>query len=106
MESVKQAVGLSESNNGGPRVAWIGLGNMGRGMVKNIVEKGSFTSPLAIYNRTTARSEKLVSALPSGKTKVVTSIEDAVADADIIFTCVGDDKAITETIDTALKAPG
>ena len=106
MESIKQAVGLSESSNGGPRVAWIGLGNMGRGMVKNIIEKGSFTSPLAIYNRTTARSEKLASTLPSGKIKVVTSIEDAVANADIIFTCVGDDKAITETIDAALKTPG
>jgi len=64
MESVKQAVGLSESSNGSPRVAWIGLGNMGRGMVKNIVEKGTYTSPLAIYNRTTARSEKLASTLP------------------------------------------
>lgn len=105
MESVKQAVGLSGNNNGGPRVAWIGLGNMGRGMVKNIVEKGTFTSPLAIYNRTPARSEKLASTLPSDRTKVVTSIEEAVADADIIFTCVGDDKAITDTIDTALKSP-
>lgn len=102
MESVKQTVGLGGD---APRVAWIGLGNMGRGMVKNIVEKGSFTSPLAIYNRTTARSEKLASTLPSDKTKVVTSIEEAVNAADIIFTCVGDDKAITETIDTALKSP-
>jgi 3-hydroxyisobutyrate dehydrogenase-like beta-hydroxyacid dehydrogenase len=105
MEAVKQATGLSGNNNSGPRLAWIGLGNMGRGMVKNIVEKGSFTSPLAIYNRTTARSEKLASTLPSDRTKVVTSIEEAVADADIIFTCVGDDTAITDTIDTALKTP-
>ena len=56
---------------------------MGRGMVKNLVEKGDFTAPLAIYNRTTARSEKLTEALPPGKTKVVKSIEDAVAAADI-----------------------
>jgi 3-hydroxyisobutyrate dehydrogenase-like beta-hydroxyacid dehydrogenase len=105
MEAVKQATGLSGNNNSGPRLAWIGLGNMGRGMVKNIVEKGSFTSPLAIYNRTTARSEKLASTLPSDRTRVVTSIEEAVADADIIFTCVGDDEAITDTIDTALKTP-
>ena len=68
---------LSQSNHNAmasqeqkPRLAWIGLGNMGRGMVKNLVEKGDFTSPLAIYNRTTARSEKLAEALPSDKVKV------------------------------------
>ena len=105
MESVKQAVGLGGGSGSGPRVAWIGLGNMGRGMVKNIVEKGTYSAPLAIYNRTTERAEKLASSLPSGKTKVVKSIEEAASQGDIIFTCVGDDKAITDTIDTALKSP-
>ena len=102
MESVKQAVGLSTP---GPRLAWIGLGNMGRGMVKNIVEKGKYSGPLILYNRTQERAEKLSSSLPEGRTKVVSSIEDAVKEADIIFTCVGDDAAIEDTIDTALKAP-
>jgi len=105
MESVKQAVGLGDGSYSGPRVAWIGLGNMGRGMVKNIVEKGSYSAPLAIYNRTVERAEKLSSSLPSGKTKVVKSIQEAVSEGDIIFTCVGDDKAITDTISTALKSP-
>ncbi|KAK6419745.1 hypothetical protein LTR95_017024, partial [Oleoguttula sp. CCFEE 5521] len=85
----------AESN---PRIAWLGLGNMGRGMVKNIVEKGKYTAPLGIYNRTTSRSEKLASTLPSDKVKILTSIEDAVSQADIIFACLGDDKAINETI--------
>jgi 3-hydroxyisobutyrate dehydrogenase-like beta-hydroxyacid dehydrogenase len=93
------------SSNNGPRLAWIGLGNMGRGMVKNIVEKGTYTSPLLIYNRTTVRSEKLASSLPSDKVKVATTIEECVKGADIIFTCVGDDAAIKDTIDTALKVP-
>jgi 3-hydroxyisobutyrate dehydrogenase-like beta-hydroxyacid dehydrogenase len=78
---------------------------MGRGMIKNIVEKGKYTSPLLIYNRTTARAEKLASNLPSDKVKVSTSIEECVQGADIIFACVGDDAAITSTIETALKAP-
>lgn len=86
-------------------MAWIGLGNMGRGMVKNLAEKGSYTAPLVLYNRTTARAEKLSSSLPSGKTSVAQSIEEAVKEADIIFTCVGDDKAIEDTIDAALKGP-
>jgi 3-hydroxyisobutyrate dehydrogenase-like beta-hydroxyacid dehydrogenase len=88
-----------------PRLAWIGLGNMGRGMVKNLAEKGSFSGPVAIYNRTTARSEKLVDSLPAGKGKVATSIADAVKDADIIFLCVANDAAVEESIDAALKSP-
>ena len=91
------------SNTTSPRLAWIGLGNMGRGMVKNIVEKGQFSGPLVIYNRTSARSEKLASELPKDKAKVATTIPEAIKDADIIFTCVGDDKAIEETISAALE---
>nr|OQO32077.1 hypothetical protein B0A51_00615 [Rachicladosporium sp. CCFEE 5018] len=95
---------MASSADNNPRVAWLGLGNMGRGMVKNIVEKGRYTAPLGIYNRTTSRSEKLASTLPSDKVKVLTSVEEAVSRADIIFTCLGDDKAINEIIATALKS--
>lgn len=95
---------MAEAGNN-PRLAWIGLGNMGRGMVKNLAEKGSFNGPIAIYNRTTARTEKLVGTLPAEKGKVVTSIADAVKDADIVFLCVANDAAVEESIDAALKAP-
>lgn len=88
-----------------PRIAWIGLGNMGRGMVKNLVEKGQYTAPLLIYNRTAARTEKLISTLPQGKAKAITSIADAVKGADIIFACVANDQAINETISAALQVP-
>ncbi|PQE15469.1 hypothetical protein CJF31_00009008 [Rutstroemia sp. NJR-2017a BVV2] len=76
---------------------------MGRGMCKNLVEKGQLEKPLIIFNRTTKRAEELSSALPSGKSTVSSSIADLVAKSDIIFTCVGDDAAINETIDAALK---
>lgn len=105
MDQIKQAVGLGDSSAGGPRLAWIGLGNMGRGMVKNLVEKGRYTAPVVVYNRTASRAEKLVSTLPSGKAEVATNIPEAIKDADIIFTCVGDDKAIKETIQACLDAP-
>lgn len=85
-----------------PQIGWIGLGNMGRGMCKNLVEKGPLDKPLILYNRTTKRSEDLSASLPSGKSVVSTSIRDLVSQADIIFTCVGDDKALNEAIDTAL----
>ena len=73
-------------------------------MVKNLVEKGQLDKPIIIFNRTTARSEKLAESLPSGKVKVAKTIDEAVGPADIVFTCVGDDKAIEETIETALKS--
>jgi len=86
-----------------PQLAWIGLGNMGRGMCKNLVEKGQLDKPLIIFNRTEKRATDLSKSLPSGKSTVASTIEEAVSRSDIIFTCVGDDAAINDTIDAALK---
>ena len=72
-------------------------------MCKNLVEKGDLDKPLIIFNRTQKRATDLSKSLPSGKSTVATTIDEAVSKADIIFTCVGDDAAISETIDAALK---
>jgi len=87
-----------------PRVAWIGLGNMGRGMCKNLVEKGPLDKPLVLYNRTPRRSHDLAAQLGSFKTKVAPSIQDAVQDSDMIFMCLSDDVAVTSTVDTILES--
>ncbi|KAI9841959.1 MAG: hypothetical protein M1837_000279 [Sclerophora amabilis] len=79
-----------------PRLAWIGLGNMGRGMVKNIVEKGNLESPLILFNRTRKRAEELSAALPAGRTAVAKDIREVINNADIIFTCLSDDTAILD----------
>lgn len=73
-------------------------------MAKNLVEKGSLTNPLILQNRTQKRADDLSTKLGSDKTKVVASIEEAVESSDLIFTCVGDDAAIKDTISAALKA--
>lgn len=73
-------------------------------MCKNIIEKGDLDKPLILFNRTTKRATDLSNTLASGKSEVTSSIGDLVAKADIIFTCVGDDAAINETIDEALKS--
>jgi 3-hydroxyisobutyrate dehydrogenase-like beta-hydroxyacid dehydrogenase len=72
-------------------------------MCKNLVEKSQLDKPLIIFNRTEKRATDLSKSLPSGKSTVAFSIEDTVSKSDIIFTCVGDDAAINDTIDTALK---
>ncbi|KAL7627613.1 hypothetical protein AAE478_001806 [Parahypoxylon ruwenzoriense] len=86
-----------------PQLLWIGLGNMGRGMVKNLVEKGNLDKPLIIYNRTRKRSEELAATLPEGKTEIVDSLEDGIKKADIIFLIVSNDLAVQSIFDTALK---
>lgn len=87
-----------------PQLAWIGLGNMGRGMCKNLVEKGNLDKPLIIFNRTKQRADDLSSKLGSEKTKVAATMEEAVESSDMIFTCLGDDKAITAAIEQMTKA--
>ncbi|KAI1337437.1 NAD binding domain of 6-phosphogluconate dehydrogenase-domain-containing protein [Xylariaceae sp. FL0016] len=80
-----------------PQLMWIGLGNMGRGMVKNLVEKGNLSKPLIIYNRTKKRADDLAATLPEGKTEVTDSIKDGVQKADIIFCIISNDAAVQET---------
>ncbi|TRX98943.1 hypothetical protein FHL15_000285 [Xylaria flabelliformis] len=87
-----------------PQLMWIGLGNMGRGMSKNLVEKGNLEKPLILYNRTKKRSEDLAASLPAGKTEVVDSIAEGVKKADIIFTIVSNDAAVKEAIGTVLQS--
>ncbi|KAI5841173.1 NAD binding domain of 6-phosphogluconate dehydrogenase-domain-containing protein [Morchella snyderi] len=90
-----------------PQLAWIGLGNMGRGMVKNIVSKANLDKPLIIYNRTGKRSQDFKASLEDpDSVQVVESIEEAVKAADIIFTSLGDDKSVNSVLDTALQVSG
>ncbi|KPI44145.1 putative oxido YfjR [Cyphellophora attinorum] len=85
-----------------PQLAWVGLGNMGRGMCKNLVEKGNLTQKLLVYNRTTKRASDLVAKI--GHAEVSTSLADLVSKADIIFYCLGDDAAVLDTVDELLKS--
>ncbi|KAI1099887.1 6-phosphogluconate dehydrogenase 2 [Jackrogersella minutella] len=86
-----------------PQILWIGLGNMGRGMVKNLVEKGKLDKPVILYNRTRKRAEELAATLPAGKTEIVDSVEEGVKKADIIFTVVSNDAVVQGVFDSLLK---
>ncbi|KAM0199602.1 hypothetical protein ACHAPA_006915 [Fusarium lateritium] len=86
-----------------PMLLWIGLGNMGRGMSKNLVEKGNLDGPLLLYNRSTQRTTEFSATLPAGKTEVITSLADGVSRADVIFSCIANDEAVQETYKTLLE---
>ncbi|KAL3424906.1 hypothetical protein PVAG01_04187 [Phlyctema vagabunda] len=83
-----------------PRIAYVGLGNMGAGMCKNLVAKGNLDSPLLIWNRTASKTEALVARVPN--CEVATSVVDAVTRADIIFSCLSDDKAVLQVFGEVL----
>ncbi|GKU07561.1 6-phosphogluconate dehydrogenase 2 [Fusarium langsethiae] len=87
-----------------PTLLWIGLGNMGRGMSKNIVEKGNLDGPLLLYNRSTKRTTDFSATLPNGKSEVIESLADGVARADIIFSCIANDEAVQETYKAMLES--
>ncbi|EFY85318.1 hypothetical protein J3459_014880 [Metarhizium acridum] len=86
-----------------PTLLWIGLGNMGRGMCRNLVEKGELSSPLLLYNRSAEKAVDVAAKLPSGRTEVVASLEKAVLKADIIFTCVANDDAVRDLFKVMLR---
>ncbi|KAJ9138830.1 6-phosphogluconate dehydrogenase [Pleurostoma richardsiae] len=86
-----------------PKVFFIGLGNIGKGMCKNIVAKAQLGGPLMLYNRTTQRAQELSAQLGDGKTEVVTSIPDGVAKADVVFLSLTNDQVVLSTLDTILQ---
>ena len=69
-----------------PRVAFIGLGRMGRGMAGRTIEAGFDVS---VWNRSKAKAEDLIAR----GARWATSPADAAIDADAVMTMVADDEA-------------
>ena len=72
-------------------------------MCKNLAEKGNLDKPLILFNRTKKRADDLSQKIGTDKTKVASTIPEAVKDADIVFICVGDDPAAYETVESILS---
>lgn len=77
------------------KIGFIGLGNMGHPMAKNI-EKAGF--PLFVYNRTAEKSEDF-----KIKSTVSESVEDLVNNSDIIFTMLTNDNAVKSVYEKIFK---
>ncbi|NKB48614.1 MAG: NAD-binding protein [Alphaproteobacteria bacterium] len=70
------------------KVGFIGLGRMGQGMARRVLDAGN---DLIVYNRTAAKAEDLRAA---GAT-VVENVAAAVVDRDVVITMITDDNALT-----------
>lgn len=70
------------------KLGFIGLGNMGHPMAKNL-EKAGF--PLSVYNRSAEKAENF-----SERSKVSESVKDLVSESDIIFTMLTNDEAVND----------
>lgn len=71
------------------QVGFIGMGRMGAAMTQNILKAGY---PVTVYNRT---REKVLPLLDKGAREAF-SPRDAAQGADVVFTCLMDDKSMYE----------
>lgn len=74
------------------RIAFIGLGAMGFPMAGHLAKNGH---SVTVYNRTTAKAEKWAQSF-SGKTAKTPA--EAAGNAEIIFTCVGNDNDLRSVV--------
>lgn len=74
------------------KLAFIGLGVMGFPMASHLSKAGH---EVTVYNRTTAKAERWAE---SNIGKIALSPADAASEADIVFTCVGNDRDITSVV--------
>ena len=77
------------------KVAFLGLGVMGRPMAGHLAAKGFATT---VYNRSEAKTEAWA-GVHNGDT--ATSPADAVRDADFVFACLGDDPDVAAVVENA-----
>lgn len=73
------------------KVGFIGLGNMGMPMARNLIRAGH---ELIVYNRTRSRAEEL----QADGARVADSPAEAARDAEVLITMLADDHAVTEVI--------
>jgi 3-hydroxyisobutyrate dehydrogenase-like beta-hydroxyacid dehydrogenase len=73
------------------KIAYLGLGTMGRGMVGNLLKAGY---PVTVWNRTAERCAPLVKK----GAKEASSAAKAVVGADLIMYCLSDDAAVEDLV--------
>ncbi|KAG1825670.1 NAD(P)-binding protein [Suillus subaureus] len=87
------------------QIGFCGLGAMGYFMARNLAN--SFKSqlpPLLVYNRTVAKSQKLLTELGASAVKVADTLDQLVRECDVVFTNLGNDAVVTSIYNEFAKA--
>ena len=74
-------------------VAFLGLGVMGYPMARHLAEAGH---AVTVYNRTTAKAEQWLAERPAHR--LALTPREAAAQADIVFSCVGNDDDLRSVV--------
>ncbi|GAB1191676.1 hypothetical protein APSETT444_000858 [Aspergillus pseudonomiae] len=85
------------------RFAFVGLGQMGQAMTKNLLEYGNIAKPLVLYNRTKSTAEAHSACLEGSR--VAEDIPDAVLSSDIIWLCLQNEQAVEQAFESILTVP-
>ncbi|KAJ6441529.1 6-phosphogluconate dehydrogenase family protein [Purpureocillium lavendulum] len=84
-----------------PRVSWLGLGNIGQAVCKNLANYGTTNGPVVVWNRTHQKAADL--AAESERFAAVADLTDAVSSTDIVCLCLIDDAAVAEVLETVTR---
>ncbi|CAK7211875.1 hypothetical protein SBRCBS47491_001271 [Sporothrix bragantina] len=88
-----------------PSVFFVGLGNMGYAMARNIAQKANLDKPIAVYNRSTDRATALVEEVAdTGKVTVAESVTAGVGPADIVWLMLSNDAVVESVADEILAS--
>ncbi|PYI30323.1 6-phosphogluconate dehydrogenase-like protein [Aspergillus indologenus CBS 114.80] len=93
---------MTVAPNTGSRMAFIGLGEMGKAMTRNLHRDGNLTSPLTLWNRTKSTADAHSADL--GDCKVAETVQEAVESSDIIWSCLQDQSAVEQVFDSIFAA--
>ncbi|KAL3492453.1 hypothetical protein BJX62DRAFT_236272 [Aspergillus germanicus] len=74
------------------RIAWIGLGNIGKVLCENLARYGPNLTRVSAWNRTHSAAEELAAQVET--IEAVSCLVDAVKSSDIICVCLSDDAAV------------
>lgn len=89
------------------QVGWVGTGNMGYYMAKNLAvtlsNKQPPLPPLLVYNRTSSKAEKLQDEVGKDKVHVVKDLVDLGSRCDVIFTSLSSDAAAEDVYSQLLR---
>ncbi|OJA12331.1 hypothetical protein AZE42_02771 [Rhizopogon vesiculosus] len=87
------------------QIGFCGLGAMGYFMARNLASsRKSHSLPVLVYNRSVAKSQKLLAEVGASAVKVADSLEQVATECDVIFTNLANDAVVSSIYNEFAKA--